>query len=233
MQYNYDITHIIIITNAIPAVKWIFDLSVHLYQLHSIVISKDLRCFFKRNPNNAITFWNCSDSIKWLLYLLVDKESKCIKIVSIFLSKMSQEFSRKEECNTIFKQQQIYFQALEYKRRNFLELNNNDYQSICPTYSKNSAWLKHFSLSNSMCACIIRLIMNHISIGKYRLRFFSKEFFTYTYEEYSIKTRRYILFDCICYKKSWNPKRESLKDILTFLEFNPGAFCFQDSVNQD
>ena len=84
-----DVTHIIVITDVIPAAKWIFDSSVHLYQLYSITISKDLRCFFKKNLNNVIVFWDCPDSIKWSLHLLVDKESKCIKIDPIFLSKTS------------------------------------------------------------------------------------------------------------------------------------------------
>ena len=51
-----DIVCIIVITNAITAAKWIFDSSVHPYQLHSIVISKNLRCFFTKNSNNAIAF---------------------------------------------------------------------------------------------------------------------------------------------------------------------------------
>jgi len=67
--------------------------------------------------------------------------------------------------------------------------------------------------------------MNHIPIGEYRLRSFPKEFITCSCSIYPIKTRRYILFECLKYKKSWNLKRESLKDILTFLEFNPRAFC--------
>ena len=71
----------------------------------------------------------------------------------------------------------------------------------------------------------MRLIMNHTSIDKYRLRFFPKEFFICMCGEYSIKTRRYILFDCVWYKKSWNLKRESLKNILMFLEFNHKVFC--------
>ena len=91
----------------------------------------------------------------------------------------------------------MYFQALEYKRKFFLDLNNNDYQSIYPTYSKDSAWLKHFSLSNSMCACITRLIMNHAPIGKYKLRFFPKEPFTCMCGDYPIKMRKHILFDCM------------------------------------
>ena len=74
--------------------------------------------------------------------------------------------------------------------------------NLYSTYSKGSAWLKHFCLLNSICAYIMRLIMNHTSIDEYRLRFFPKEFFICMYGEYSIKTRRYILFDCVWYKKS-------------------------------
>ena len=44
------------------------------------------------------------------------------------------------------------------------------------------------------------------------------------------KTREHILYDCEWYKKSWNPKQETLKDVLTFLEFNPGMFCFQEGI---
>jgi len=47
--------HIIIITDAIPAAKWIFDTSNHL---HSITISSDLRGFFQKNSSNSISFWD-------------------------------------------------------------------------------------------------------------------------------------------------------------------------------
>ena len=90
----------------------------------------------------------------------------------------------------------MYFQASKYKRRNFLELNNDNNQPICLTYSKDGAWLKHFGLSNLMCAYMTRLIMNHASIDEYRLRFFPKEHFTCMYGDYPIETRRHILFDC-------------------------------------
>ena len=108
------------------------------------------------------------------------------------------------------------FQVSEYKGRNFLDLNNDDNQFICPIYSKGSdrAWLKHFGLSNLMCAHITRLITNHAPTDEYQLRLFPKESFAYIYREYSIEIRRYILFDCVRYKKSWNCKRESLKGIL-------------------
>ena len=66
----------------------------------------------------------------------------------------------------------MYFQASSSKGRNFLELNNDNRNPICPSYSKGGAWLKYFSLSDSLHVYIIRLITNHTPIGKYRQRFF-------------------------------------------------------------
>jgi len=124
----------------------------------------------------------------------------------------------------------MYFQALKYKGRNFLDLNNNNNQHIYPTYAKDGAWLKYFSLSNMMCIYITRLITNYTSIGEYRLRFFPKEPFGCLCRNYPIKMRRHILFECLQYKKFWNPKKEFLKNILTFLEFNSGVFYFQKDI---
>ena len=68
-----DVAHIIIITDAIPAAKHIFNIFIHLYQLHSIAISNDLKGFFSINSSNLILFWNCLSSNKWFSHLLVDK----------------------------------------------------------------------------------------------------------------------------------------------------------------
>ena len=122
------------------------------------------------------------------------------------------------------------FQASNYKGRNILDLNNNKEQDICPTSTKGEAWLKHFGFSNSICTHIMRLVTNHTPRSKYRLRFFPKESIAYPCGNYSIETRRHILFECPRYNKYWNPRRESLMDILMFLKFNPEAFCFQDSI---
>lgn len=59
-----DALKIIVVTNAIPIAKCIFYSSIHLYQLHSIAILKSLRNFFKKNPNNLNSFWNCPEIIK-------------------------------------------------------------------------------------------------------------------------------------------------------------------------
>jgi len=81
-----DISKIVVITDAIPATKQIFNTSVYLYQIHSITISKNFRNFFKKNSNNSISFWNYPDSIKWFLYSKVNKELKYIKIDPILPS---------------------------------------------------------------------------------------------------------------------------------------------------
>jgi len=115
---------------------------------------------------------------------------------SILSSKMSWKFSKKKEYNSIVKKWQMYFQASNYKRRHFLDLNNDDSQPIYPIYSKDSVWLKHFSLSNFLYAHIIRLIINHASIGEYRLRFFSNDLFACLCSNSPIEIRIYILHKC-------------------------------------
>ena len=120
----------------------------------------------------------------------------------------------------------MYFQTSEYKRKHSLDLVDNNNQAICSTYSKNSIWMKYVRSPNLLCAYITRIIINHILIGKYRLRFFPKESFVCLCGDYPIKTRVHILHRCVYYRKYWNPKRESLNNIITFLEFNLEVFWF-------
>jgi len=77
VTYLQDINHIIGITDAILAIKQIFNIIIHLYQLHSITILKNLRKFFNKSSNNSV---NCTESIKWSSHLLVDKESRYLEI---------------------------------------------------------------------------------------------------------------------------------------------------------
>ena len=69
----------------------------------------------------------------------------------------------------------MYFQASNYRGRNFLNLNNDDNEPIQLSYSKGGVWLKCFSLSNSLCAWVTRLITNYVPISKYKKRFFPNE----------------------------------------------------------
>jgi len=76
--------HIIVITDTIPAARYILDLSTYLFQLHSITIFQDLRAFFNKRSINSIMFWDCPSNDKWHFYLVVNKETKQLKINPIF-----------------------------------------------------------------------------------------------------------------------------------------------------
>ena len=61
----------------------------------------------------------------------------------------------------------MYFQASNYKGRNFLNLKKKN-NSIHFTYLKDRVWLKNFSLFNLLCIHITRLITNHTPTSKSR-----------------------------------------------------------------
>ena len=82
---------------------------------------------------------------------------------------------------------------MDYKRKNFLDLNNNNNLPTKPTYLKDSVWLKYIKHSNTLCTHAIRAITNHAPISKYHLKFFPKKSFAYLCREYPIKSRNHIL----------------------------------------
>ena len=88
------------------------------------------------------------------------------------------------------------FQASDDRGHNFLKLLDNENNPLELTYSKGRMWLKYFGHSNSLCARATRFIINHASIGKYRLRYLSREDFKCLCSLYSIKSRQHILYEC-------------------------------------
>jgi len=54
-----NIKHIIVITNSIHIAKKIFDSSIYLYQVQTLVIFKKIREFLERSHHNSIDFWDC------------------------------------------------------------------------------------------------------------------------------------------------------------------------------
>jgi len=225
-----NIEHIIVITDAIHTARHIFNSSSHPYQLHSIAVSQDLRVFFNMNSSNSINFWDFPSSAKWPPHLAVDKETKQLKIDSIFPCKLSWDFNKKEECNNIIYKWQMIFQALEYKGKHFLELKDDDNIPVKPTYSKGGTWLNLIGHSNTLCTQATRAITNHTPIGEYCLRFFPRESFECPCGNYPIESRHHILHECRRYNKYWNHNRDSLKNFVTFLKFNPGAFSFHEGI---
>ena len=99
----------IVITDAIHLVKYIFDSSSHSYQLQSIVTAQDLRIFFEKNTYNSIKCQNYSSNTKWIHHSVVDKEIRKYNLKLIFLCKLSQDLSMKDEYDSIIQNQQITF----------------------------------------------------------------------------------------------------------------------------
>jgi len=63
----------------------------------------------------------------------------------------------------------VTFKASDDKGRNFMDLLDDNLNSIEPTYVKGESWLKYFGHSNSLYARVTRAIVNHASIGEYQL----------------------------------------------------------------
>jgi len=70
------ISKIAVITDSIHVAKKTFDLAIHLLQIHSATISKELRKFFLANSNNSIAFWECPSQCDWPLFKSVDRDTK-------------------------------------------------------------------------------------------------------------------------------------------------------------
>ena len=143
---------------------------------------------------------------------------------------MSWNFSKKSKSNDILKVWKMMFQASDFKGNQFLNLLNDDNNTIKPSYVKGRSWLKVFGHSNSLCMCATRAIMNHAPISKYRLRFFPREEFKCPCGLYPIESRHYILYECGRFNDYWNPRRNSLSHFIMLLETNLSAFTFSGSL---
>ena len=123
------------------------------------------------------------------------------------------------------------FQALDGKGRHFLDLVDDNFNVIEPSYTKGGPWLQSFGYSNMLCVYTMRAITNHTLIGKYWLRFFPKEEFKCSCSNYPIESRRHTLHDCMRFNGYWNPRRDSLSHFVIFLIANPNAFAFIDNYS--
>ncbi len=133
-----NVNHIVVITDSLHTVEGIFNSLLYLYQTHSVVISHGLRDFFLKNANNCIKFCDCPSKLNWLLYALVDKNSKSFDLVSIFPYKSLWDFCKKWECDSVLSQWKMSFQVADLKGKIFLELLNTDLNPIEPLIIKDS-----------------------------------------------------------------------------------------------
>jgi len=97
----------------------------------------------------------------------VDKDTKSFISSPNFPNKLSWDFCKKHDFNSILAQWKMLFQASDSKGRNFLELFDNDSNPIKLSAAKGRPWLKLFGLSNSLCTRATRAIVNHAPVGKY------------------------------------------------------------------
>jgi len=166
--------------------------------------------FFKKSIDNSIKFWDCPSHCNWSLHLIVDKKTKKFDLIL-----------------NVWK---MRFQAPDDKGQYFLKLCNDNIQSIILSIAKGGLWLKYFGHSNLLCIKVSRAIVNHVPIGKYWLRFFSREKFDCPYGSYPIELRWHILYKCKEYNNYWNPRWDSIVYFILFLKFNSGDFSFGDGI---
>jgi len=187
---NEIISKIIVVMDSIHAARKIFDSNSHPFQLHSAAILRELRDFFNSNPDNSIEFWEYPSHLKWRLHHDVNKDSKSFHPIPFYPCKISWDFCKKTDSDDIINQWKMTFQASDRKGKHFLDLLDDDFNTIKPSYIKGGPWLQVFGHSNLLCAHAMRAITNHAPIGEYQLRFFPNKDFSCPCNNYPIESRR-------------------------------------------
>ena len=186
--------------------------------------------FFSHHWENSIEFWKCSNQCKWSLHKVVAIEIKSFSLILLFPSKLSWDFSKKNKCDDLVNRWKITFQTSDMKGKHFLNLVDNDNNTIEPSYIKGGSWLKYLSHFNSLCTRASRATTNHAPISEYRLWFFPRKEFSCPCRQYPIETRCHILYECKRFNKYWNPRRDSIGYFIIFLELNPNMFAFPKPI---
>ena len=223
-----NVLKIIVVTNSIHAVKKIFNSKLHPFQSHTTAILSELWHFFNKNHENSIEFWECLSHLKWRFHKDIDKDSKSFNLTPSYPCKISWDYCKKSDSDDIINQRKMTFQTSDGKGKHFLDLLDDNFNTIKPAYTKEGSWLQVFGHSNSLCARATRAITNHTPIGECRLRFFPNKDFKCPCS-YPIESRRHILHKCMRFNGYWNPRRDSLNHFTMFLITNSYAFAFTDS----
>jgi len=223
-----NISKVIIITDSIHAANKIFNSKSYPFQSHTAAILSELQGFFNSNHDNSIEFWECPSRLKWRFHHDVNKDSKSFHLTPAYPCKISWDYCKKADCDDIINLWKMTFQVSDGKGKHFLDLLDDDFNTIKLSYTKGGPWLQVFGHSNSLCARTTRAITNHAPIGEYWLRFFSNENFTCSCNNYSIGSRRHILYEYRRFNGYWNPRRDLLNHFIMFLIANPNAFAFTD-----
>jgi len=136
-----NVSKIIVITDSIHAAKRIFDPSSHPFQNQSVAILEDLRHFFSKDLNNSIKFWECPSHLNWHLHKAVNIETKAFNLTLAYPCKISWDYNKKSECDDISNIWKMMFQASDGKGKQFLDLLDDNSNTIEPSYVKGGFWL--------------------------------------------------------------------------------------------
>ncbi|CAA7265600.1 unnamed protein product [Cyclocybe aegerita] len=115
------------------------------------------------------------------------------------------------------------FQDPTYRGSEFLELQRPDGQLIQPLYLNGGPWLSYFRHSITELTHFCQCITGHTPIGAYYRRFKINEPHGCTCRA-ALQSRQHVLF-CCCDQYSTHYPR-FLRDIASFLKYNPTAFGF-------
>ena len=135
------VSKIIMVTDSIHAAEKIFNSKLHLYQSHTMAILSELHCFFETNQENSIEFWKCPSHLKQRFHNDAGKDSKSFNPTSSFPYKISWDYYKKTDSNNIINQWKMMFQASDGKEKHFLNLVDDNLNSIEPAYTKEGPWL--------------------------------------------------------------------------------------------
>jgi len=131
-----EISKIIVVTDSIHTAKKIFDMKSHPYQIHTTAILKELRQFFSKCQENHIEFWECTSHLKWNPHRSADKDSKAFKPVPVLPGKTSWDFCKKIDSDNYINLWKMTFQASDGKGNHFLDLMDDNLETIEPSYTK-------------------------------------------------------------------------------------------------
>ena len=131
-----NISKVIVIMDSIHTVKKIFNSKSHPFQSHTAAILSVLWGFFNSNCDNSIEFWECPSHLKWRFHHDVDKDSKLFYPMPAYPCRISWDYCKKTDSDDIISQWKMTFQALDRKDKHFLDLLDNDFNTIKPSYTK-------------------------------------------------------------------------------------------------
>jgi len=136
-----NVSKVIVVTDSIHAAKKIFNSKSHPFQSHTTAILSKLWGFFNSSHNNSIEFWECPSCLKWRFHKDVNKDSKLFHPTSAYPCKIFWDYCEKTDSDNIINQWKMMFQASDGKGKQFLDLLDDDFNTIKPAYTKGGPWL--------------------------------------------------------------------------------------------